>query len=129
STSIREDLIVNCDYAFPEKLEVIYNPHGVGTIVEAGLQALPDSELAIFSKPVVVFLGRLSPPKAPWRLVNAFSRLVRSGFDANLIFVGDGDEKVVQRLGAMIREAGLDERVFFLGRQNNPYKYLARSSV
>ena len=129
SGSVRKDLLANCDYAFPDRLEVVYNPHDVGFIMDRGLERLPDSDLGIFARPVVIFLGRLSSPKAPWRLVDAFSRLLGDGVDANLAFVGDGSEEVLTRLKAMVDDKGLGERVFFLGRQVNPYKYLAKSSV
>lgn len=127
--SIRKDLVDGCGYAFPDRLRVAYNPHDVAGIVARGKEDLPDADLDMFSRPVILFVGRLSSPKAPWRLVEAFRKLVADGADANLVFVGDGSPQVVERLERMIREAGLGARTFLVGRRENPYAYMARASV
>ena len=129
SQSVRQDLVERCGYAFPERLRVVYNPHDVSGIVVMAKEDMADADLAMFSRPVVLFVGRLSSPKAPWRLVEAFSRLVAYGTDANLVFVGDGSPQVVERLARMIRDAGLETRAFLVGRRENPYAWMARASV
>ena len=129
SESVRKDLVERCGYAFPERLKVAYNPHDVAGIMAKGKEEPLDVAPTMFSRPVVLFVGRLSDPKAPWRLVDAFAQMVSDGVDANLVFVGDGSPQIIDRLGRMIREAGLAARVFLAGRRENPYACMARASV
>lgn len=129
SKAIRKDLLTKCGYAFPQNLDVIYNPHDVSGIRQASVEALDPSEESLFSTRTVVFLGRLTAAKAPWHLIRAFNQLLARGMKARLLFVGDGDPDVTRYLHDLVRQFGIDDQVVFLGRRANPYKYLARADV
>lgn len=61
----------------------------------------------------LVCVGRLSPEKGHLLLIDAFAELVRSGTDARLVLVGDGDLRpAVER---RVAERGLTERVTLAG--------------
>ena len=61
----------------------------------------------------VVFVGRLDTQKNPGLLVDAFANVIGRGRDAVLLLVGDG---VLRReLKRQVHDAGLDDRVRFLG--------------
>jgi glycosyltransferase involved in cell wall biosynthesis len=47
--------------------------------------------------------------------------------DKNLIFIGDG--KDFEKLENMVLELGLTKRVFLLGTQKNPYKFLKKCDI
>jgi glycosyltransferase involved in cell wall biosynthesis len=129
SRAIRSDLLEKCGYRFPKRLEVIYNPHDLTAITEAASAALNSDEAALFSGKTVVFLGRMTGPKALWHLVRAFQAVLRQGVEARLVFIGDGDPETMRYLKDLVSGYGIGERVTFLGRSSNPYKYLARANI
>ena len=128
SKAIKEDLLQNCGFAFPEKLKVIYNPHHIAEIEKmAEIPLETEGEKKIFQKKTILFLGRLTTVKSPWHLLKAFSLLKNA--DCNLVFVGDGAPDVLEYMNQLVGQLGLNEKVFFLGRKSNPYQYLKQASV
>ncbi|WP_412465140.1 glycosyltransferase [Flavobacterium mekongense] len=128
SKAIKEDLLQNCGFAFPEKLKVIYNPHHIAEIEKmAEIPLETEEEKKIFQKKTILFLGRLTTVKSPWHLLKAFSLLKNA--DCNLVFVGDGAPDVLEYMNQLVGQLGLNEKVFFLGRKANPYQYLKQASV
>lgn len=129
SKAIQEDLIQNCQFAFPKKLEVIYNPHNIAEIEKLSQIPLEDSaEKEIFKKKTVLFLGRLTYQKSPWHLIKSFS-LLKECKDVNLVFVGDGVPAVEANMNKLIQHYNLQDNVFFLGRKSNPYQYLSQATL
>ncbi len=130
SKAIKNDLIENCKFKFPDKLKVIYNPHNVERLIELSKEKIEDeNELKLFSKNTILFIGRMSIQKSPWHLINAFHLLQEKGIESNLIFIGDGNSQVSDLINQLIKTYNLTERVFFLGRKSNPYKYLKHANV
>ena len=81
---------------------------------------LDDSFLAAPQTPVpepprLVYVGRLSPEKAPQLLLAAAALLVKQGLDFRLAIVGDGPLR--PQVEAQIRDHGLSEHVELLGYQ------------
>jgi glycosyltransferase involved in cell wall biosynthesis len=62
-------------------------------------------------------VGRLSAEKGFDCLIHAADRLLKSGLDAELIIVGDGDER--PRLQSLVDELGCADRVHVLGYRND----------
>jgi glycosyltransferase involved in cell wall biosynthesis len=60
-----------------------------------------------------VCVGRLSSAKGHVHLIDAFSALIRSGADANLVLAGDGELRA--EIESRIASAGLRERVAITG--------------
>lgn len=130
SEAIKKDLITNCNFNFPEKLKVIYNPHDINQMLSMSLEPIElQDELRLFEKDVILFLGRLSIQKSPWHLVKAFSQVAKNNGNLNLIFIGDGDDNVLKYLKILIEELSIKDKVFFLGRKSNPYQYLKKANV
>ena len=129
SKAIKEDLIENCDYKF-SNLEVIYNPHDIAHITQLSKEHIDcNEELDIFSKPTILFLGRLSIQKAPWHLIKAFSIVNTKNKGVNLVIIGDGDINVINYINKLIKILDIENQVFLLGRKNNPYKYIKAAKV
>lgn len=129
SNAIKEDLIQNCGFAFPDKIEVIYNPHDIAEIERMAAVPIEDEEeKKIFDKKTVLFLGRLTTVKSPWHLLKAYS-LMKNNHEVNLVFVGDGAPEVLQYMQQLVTQLGLASKVYFLGRKVNPYQYLKQASV
>lgn len=129
SRTIRNDLLDNCGYRFPDNLAVVYNPHDLSAITKAAAEPLAPDEAALFSGPTVVFLGRLTGVKALWHLIRAFQAVLGRGTQARLIFIGDGDADMTGYLQSLVKGYGIATQVTFLGRRTNPYKYLAHADV
>jgi glycosyltransferase involved in cell wall biosynthesis len=130
SSAIKSDLIENCGFRFVDKLEVIYNPHNIETINRMAIEPLETAhEEQLFATPVVIFIGRLSMQKSPWHLIKAFALLLKKESDATLVFIGDGDKIVESYIAELTYFLNIEDRVKFLGRKDNPYKYLKRSRV
>lgn len=129
SKTIKEDLIQNCGFAFPDKLTVIYNPHNIAEIEKMSLIPLEnEDEKKIFDKKTIIYIGRLTTVKSPWHILKAFS-LMENDNDVNLVFVGDGTSDVLKYMERLVDQLGLRQKVFFLGRKSNPYQYLKQASV
>jgi glycosyltransferase involved in cell wall biosynthesis len=76
--------------------------------------------------PVVITAGRLRPEKGQWHLLRAFAE-VRKKMVCRLAILGTGElENYLRRLA---RDLGVENDVFFLGWQDNPFKFLARADV
>lgn len=129
SNTIHDDLIQNCNFKFHERLKVIYNPHNIGLIREKANEPIEYFEESYFEAKTILFLGRISIEKAPWHLIKAFSILNQQVNDVSLIFVGDGDLTVQSYCEHLVHHYQLEGKVLFLGRKDNPYKYIKRSNV
>lgn len=129
SKAIKKDLIENCGYNFEKNLEVIYNPHDIKEILKRAKEDIEIDDLNLFDKKTLLFLGRLSTQKSPWHLINAFSLLLESEPNTNLIIIGDGDNSVFKHVKNLIIKHNIEKRVFFLGRKSNPYKYLYKADA
>lgn len=130
SRAIKQDLVENCGFKFKNKLKVIYNPHDLNEVIRLSKLPIENKiESDLFTKNCILFLGRLSIQKSPWHLVKAFSLVLKTLPNVNLIFIGDGDSKVENYLKTLIFDLDISNRVFFLGRKSNPYNYLAKADV
>lgn len=130
SHDIKRDLIKNCGFRFSNKIEVIYNPHNIKKLLELSEEPINDEvEKVLFSKKTILFIGRLSIQKSPWHLINAFNLVLKKGIDCHLIFIGDGNLNVIEKVKSLGANYAIDDKIHFLGRKNNPYKYLKHANV
>lgn len=73
----------------------------------------------------VVFVGRLSEPKDPLRLIDVMNLVVEKNSSATFAIVGDGE--FYNEVKEKIEKLSLTENIHLLGRMNNPMKILADS--
>lgn len=104
------------------KAHLIYNIHDFERINELANQQI--FEDLIFLRPTFLYVGHLTKVKAPERLVKAFAQ-INTSKQYSLCFIGTGSLEL--ELKELVRAYELEDSVFFLGFQNNPYKYIARS--
>lgn len=65
------------------------------------------------SNPTIIFIGRLTYIKKLHQLIEALSILISKGEQYNLVFVGDGTERV--SLEKLAKEKGISENIWFYG--------------
>ena len=123
SEAVKRDLVEN--FGLPaNRIVVITNAVNIHEI--QGLSAEDVTCPWNPSLPVVITAGRLHPQKGQWHLLRAFAE-VRRKMECQLAILGTGDlEDYLRRLAA---ELGIDNDVYFLGWQKNPFKFMAKADL
>ena len=108
------------------KIITIYNPVDLARIAQLKEES---AEHPWFreSFPTVIGIGRLTRQKGFDYLIRAIRILKDNGIECRLALLGKGSEE--ENLKRLASELGVSDRVLFAGFQQNPYKYLARSTV
>jgi glycosyltransferase involved in cell wall biosynthesis len=117
SWDMQEDLSENFAVK-PDRMVLINNPVNVDLIQR---KAQEEVDIPFKGNKFVVSVGRLVYQKGYDLLINSFSKI-----DTHLLLIiGQGSEE--KNLKEMVRRLNLEDRVKFLGFQDNPYKYMARA--
>ena len=106
---------------FRDKVELIYNGIDVDRIDRMAHQESPIE----LRKHSVVFVGRLEEAKKPLLLLEVIKRIHQSGRKISLYYLGQGEQK--EELLEKIKEWELEDYVFLLGYQKNPYPVIRQS--
>lgn len=109
----------------PQK--VIANPIDLEAVRIKAAEPIPEEYHSIFTKPVVMAMGRLSYEKGFDQLIRAHSIARQSGKDYHLLILGEGENR--QKLEAIVSELKLEDSVFMPGFVPNPYPMLAGSTI
>ncbi|MBI4847210.1 MAG: glycosyltransferase [Nitrospirae bacterium] len=125
SEGVRLDLIENFNLP-EEKIKVIYNPLAYKKIEELSIEDLEGYEWFLENKPIVINVGSLSDPKSQDDLLRVF-KIVRETTECRLVLLGEGEKE--EELKKLSQELGINNDVAFLGFQDNPFKFISRSSV
>ena len=76
--------------------------------------------------PIILNVARLSDQKNQVLLIKAFQK-VQEDVEANLVIVGAGP--LEGELRRLVHNLGLEEKVHFLGWQDNPFKYMRKADL
>ena len=120
------DLVKNFG-APAEKIRVMYNPVNVEKIISKSKELLDAQTESIFKSPVIISVGSFLPPKGQWHLIRAFSQVKKEISDARLVLVGRGHMEPYLR--KLTEDFALTDSIIFLGWQDNPFKFVAKSTV
>lgn len=106
-------------------VRVVYNgidTENIAHLAQAAIPELPFDTL-------ITAMGELSPRKGFDRLIDAFARLAHRGMNSStgLVIIGEGNMKETLRKQAAA--LGIDSRIVLTGFLENPYPYLAASSI
>jgi len=102
---------------------VIHNPYDVEKIMRQA-QAEPTGWRKDADKFTLVSVGRLIALKQVEDVIRALSKLPEQ---VELVLVGDGPQK--DFLKGLAKSQGVDARVIFVGRQENPFAYVSRADA
>jgi glycosyltransferase involved in cell wall biosynthesis len=123
SEAVKNDLVAN--FSLPESRIVVI----LTAIDTHEIQRKATEEVVCpwdRTAPVIITAGRLHPQKGQWHLLRAFAQ-VRKSLNCRLAILGTGDlETYLRRLAS---ELGIEEDVYFLGWQENPFKFLALADL
>ena len=123
SQGVADDLVAN--FRVPrDKINVIYNPADIDYILTQAGENVEYPWFAQKELPIIIAIGRLTAQKGYPYLLKAFAQ-VTANFPCRLVILGEGRERVP--LEELAQELGVEKDVAFLGFQENPFKYLARS--
>lgn len=126
SNEIKKDLVDNYQIE-QNKVEVIYNSYPVEEIQQQSTLPVEKPYKTLFDKPTITTMGSLTNQKAQWHLIRSFSEVVKKIPDAQLLLLGEG--KLESYLKELTIEYNIENNVHFLGFQENPFKFIARSDV
>lgn len=109
----------------PEKIITLYNPLD---LTEALNLAEEKIERPWFTEdvPVILFVGRLASYKGLNYLLKACS-IVNKSTRVRCVLIGKGDE--MENLKQLAENLGIAEDVVFLGRQQNPFKFMQKAAI
>lgn len=108
-----------------ENIYVIYNPMNIAFTLTKSTEPINNTSLTE-SIPYIITVGRLFWVKGQWHIIRAFAQL-RNSHHCHLLICGDGEEG--EYLTNLAKELGISNDVIFLGWQDNPYKYMAKSRL
>lgn len=121
-----QDLIDNFKIK-EEKVKVIYNPLDVNEIKNLSIEPIESEYQGVFKGSVIINAGRLTNEKNHKQLIRAFKGVKDEVSDARLVILGSG--KLEAELKKMAIDLGVEKDVYFLGWQNNPFKFFAESKA
>jgi glycosyltransferase involved in cell wall biosynthesis len=121
-----------------EKVKTIYNPIEIEEIKRKSTEELGEYEF-LKNFPYLITVGRLTKAKGQWYLLRIFKHLKGKYRDLKLLILGEGELKdylveLSQNLGLKTYVWDRDKLnesydVYFLGFQENPYKFIKHSKT
>ena len=137
--SFYADKIVNCSETvqydqiktYPllkKKMVVIPNFVDIELVQQQAKEKIKDKNIEkIFEGDVLFFFGRLEKVKRNDMTILAYNKIYKALDNVKLVFLGNGSEK--EKLKELVKDLHLEQRVFFLDYDPNPYKYLSRCKI
>ncbi|MCS2157610.1 glycosyltransferase [Scandinavium sp. H11S7] len=115
SNAVLHDLTVNLGIHL-KRHTVIHNPFDI-----ADIQRLADAPFDREGQNYIIHVGRFHEHKRHDRLLRAFAK---SGIECQLVMMGNGHHKQIERLKTLAAELGLTDRVQFRQFVPNPYPWI-----
>jgi len=119
SKAIQNDLIDNFNIKISQI--VIYNPYDIKNINELSHENI---DVKIDKEKSIITVGSLNKRKNQSMIIKAFKTCSKTH---KLYILGVGEEE--KTLKDLAKELNIEDRVIFLGFDNNPYKYLSKCDI
>lgn len=123
SNSVRDIFLRNLSYA--GKTTVLYNTVESDEIRKLALEST--NEITDKNEIRLISVGTLKEIKGFDRLLRIVDRLVKEGNSISLYLLGTGP--LEEKIKMYIKENELDNHVFLLGYQTNPFKYMSKCDL
>ncbi len=121
----RKRLIKNMAFG-NQQVQVIENPV-IDSKVLSGKDKAAPHVWCHQTTPLIVGVGRLTRQKGFDVLIESLVKLRNVGFNANLIILGEGEER--SKLQEMINQSELEDNIVLLGHKSDPYPYIAHADL
>lgn len=122
SKKIAQDLVKNF-FCNEKKIITIYNPFDIEQIIKKSQEEAKD--IAFDKKITFISIGTLYKVKNFPLIISSFAEIKEK--NSQLLILGEGED--LEELKKLVQELNLQNRVYLLGFQTNPYKYLAKSDI
>lgn len=106
---------------FKDKSSVLYN-----VIDKAALIKKMETDTGEYDFDIA-YVGRLTEPKDPIRLMNVFAEIIKMAPDVKIAVAGTGD--MAEQTESFAKQLSITDNVKFLGFMSNPYKLLYSSKL
>lgn len=112
-----------------DKVSAIWNGTDIAHVNQLLQEQLNDEQRKWFSRnnENIITVGRYTTPKAQWHLIRAFSKVLLDYPDARLIILGDGELRGYYE--ELLDQLNIKENVILGGFQENPFSFVAKSTV
>ena len=120
SQYVIDDVVQNIGVK-PSKTRVIVNPFDFNLISRLAAEPCP-----LAGSDFVLHVGRFHETKRHDRLLDAYAM---SGITAPLVLLGQGSEKITEKLRQQTADLGIAERVRFEGFHANPYPWIRHARL
>ena len=128
SSEVKRSIIESFPLFLRKDVRIVYNVHNIADIITKAQEELKSDEQKIIDKHTILYIGRFDRNKAPDRALKAFLQAVpKLPKDAKLCFIGKDSCNIQPELEQFVNDNNLADRVFFLGFQSNPYKFLSKA--
>jgi glycosyltransferase involved in cell wall biosynthesis len=111
-----------------KRTSVVYNPVAYDRIADLKDKPLPrECEPFFVGGKTFLNIGRLTAQKGQKTLLAAFRQVAERSPEARLAIIGEGE--LLKDLVKAASDAGLSDKVFFLGRQENVFPFLKAAAA
>jgi len=131
SKDIKQYLLDNFEIE-ENRIKVIYNPCDIKKIKNLSKEKITKQKHRLIFKddsPVIINIAsfKSTGQKGQWHLIRAFKKIQQKYPGSKLVFLGKGDlEDYAKKI---TKKLYLNDNIFFLGFQDNPFKFLAKSDI
>lgn len=122
--AISEDMKEGMEELLGRRVKKINNPYDIQMMKERSTEGAEDLKR---DKKYIVSVGRLIPLKRVEDILEGFSYIAKKYSEYDLLILGTGPEE--EKLKELCSIFGIKDRVRFMGRVDNPFKYLKRSHI
>ena len=111
------------------KFKLLYNPYDRESISALKGEELSQYNYFFTNSRVIISVGTHRCEKGYWHLVKAFSLAKANFTDVKLFIMGPEQPGFVDKLNRLISGLGLSGEVALAGFDENPFKYMSRSTM
>jgi len=120
SQCLQDDFLKRFSYLKPKTTRVIYNAFD-----KEKIEKKANEPIVVPQKPYIISVGRFTKTKNQSMLINAFKKIQDQSIE--LILLGEGkDERYLKQL---VKRHDLEDRVHFIGWQENPYPWIKHARL
>lgn len=110
-----------------KNVEVLFNTNESEKIKKLSKQQIKNEKFRNDNELKFCGVAKVLPNKGFMRLAKVHNKLIKEGYKHHIYILGIGEER--QKIEAFLCENGLEDSFIFLGFDENPYKYVARSDM